>query len=101
MDNMAFSCGIIFMGPKSSANLVRHEYGHIVHMWQIGPGDYITKVAMPSAASFWLNPKNKYYESQPWEYIAEVLGKTKPPQSGYLPYADELAFIYWIYTIVS
>ena len=99
MDNAAFSCGVIFMGPNSSANLVKHEYGHIVHMGQIGVSDYISKVAVPSATSFWLFPGNDYYTSQPWEYIAEYWGDTAPPPKGYLSFADEMALIYWLFTV--
>ena len=100
MDDMAFSFGTIYMGPISSADLVKHEYGHAVHMMQIGPVNYAFKVALPSAVSFWLFPKNPYYESQPWEYIAEFFGQPSPPTEGYLTYADELAFVYWIFTFI-
>lgn len=96
----AFSFGVIFMGPESSANLVKHEYGHAVHLAQIGPKNYLKKVIVPSVASFWLFPDNAFYVSQPWEYIAEYWGDTDPPQDGYLDWADELAFVYWIYTFL-
>ena len=100
MGRAAFSFGIIFTGPKPSGNLLDHEYGHTVHLDQIGVVNYFTKVALPSIISFWIYNNNPYYESQPWEYIAEYFGKTVPPPDGYLKCADELALLYWLYTFL-
>ena len=97
----AFSFGVILTGPKPTDNLLAHEYGHTVHLDQIGVVDYATKVAIPSAISFWLIRPNPYYESQPWEYIAEYFGNTAPPSAGYLNHADEMALLYWLFTILT
>ena len=101
MGDSAFSFGVIFTGPDPSDNLLAHEYGHTIHLSQIGVADYASKVVLPSVASFWIYQQNPYYTSQPWEYIAEYFGKTAPPSNGYLACADELAIIYWIFTVLS
>ena len=85
------------MGPDSSAELMMHEYGHAVHFLHIGPLNYISKVAVPSVMSFWLIEENPYYESQPWEYIAEYYGGLTESKE-YWEYADELANLYALYT---
>ena len=100
MNNTAFTFGVVFMGPNSSADLVKHEYGHAVHAAQIGLFDYARFVALPSATSFWLYRNNPYYESQPWERIAEIFGKPAPPTNGYLPFSDIFANWYWLYTLI-
>ena len=100
MEDSAFSFGVIFTGPNPDDNLLAHEYGHTVHLSQIGIADYTAKVVVPSVTSFWIYRENPYYTSQPWEYIAEYFGKTALPSNGYLACADELAIIYWIFTVL-
>ena len=101
MKDMAFSFGIIFMGDTESENLVKHEYGHVVHLSQIGVWDYLSKVVFPSVTSFWIYRDNPYYESQPWEYIAEYFGGTTPSLVGYQENADIYAFLYWLFTMIT
>ena len=100
MEDSAFSFGVIFTGPNPSDNVLAHEYGHSVHLSQIGIVNYATRVVLPSVASFWIYQQNPYYTSQPWEYIAEYFGQTSPPSNGYLACADELAIIYWVFTVL-
>ena len=80
-------------------DLVRHEYAHAVHLAHIGPLDYALKVAMPSAISFHSNPDNSDYYSQPWEYIADMLGGADKPNSTYLPNAAKEGAFYYLFTL--
>ena len=100
MKKSAFSFGVIFTGPNPDDNLLAHEYGHTVHLSQIGIANYVAKVVVPSVTSFWIYRENPYYTSQPWEYIAEYFGKTARPSDEYLACADEWAIIYWIFTFL-
>jgi len=68
------SFGLIFLGPNVDAQIVRHEYGHFVHLLIIGVDNYISHVAIPSLHDYWTNvPYDEYY-SEPQEYIADILG---------------------------
>lgn len=87
------------MGYDSDENLVKHEYGHVVHMSQIGVLNYVFKAAVPSVFSYNLNLNNPEYFSQPWEYIADVLGNVESEGRSYQPYADFLGKIYYIFTV--
>lgn len=75
MGKSAFSCGIIFMGSEiEDAATLCHEYGHYVHLSQIGFENYFTKAVVPSVIGFWAQvPQDKYY-SLPWGYTADILG---------------------------
>lgn len=102
MGSNAFSAGVILMGSDAiGASMVRHEYGHFVHLSQIGWDSYLVNVVFPSLVGFWSNvPMDEYY-SQPWEYIAEILGNVERTNYTYAPYANEQAFIYWLYTLLA
>ena len=39
---------------------------------------------------------SEHYKSQPWERIADHLGDVTGET--YLPYADTIGFLYWLYT---
>ena len=99
----AFSFGIIVMGNKvTDVDDVRHEYGHAVHMSQIGIGPYLITSAIPSLIGFWTGIEYDYYYSQPWEYIADYLGGVTRDDGAYnyAPWADSVAKYYWLTTLM-
>ena len=88
--NGAFSAGIIFWGSDvgadaESVTLLKHEYGHAVHLSQIGWESYITWVLIPSVVNYYRGVEYDDYYSQPWEYIADMLGGVER-MSGSQPY---------------
>jgi hypothetical protein len=96
----AFSFGIIFLGDRvRDINTVRHEYGHSVHLSQIGFVNYTTKVFIPSLCGFWGVVQYEDYYSQPWEYIADVLGGVERTGYQYSQNVENISFIYWIFTL--
>ena len=103
----AFSLGIIVMdgyyktaSASDFSSVLKHEYGHRVHMDQIGVPAYLATVAVPSLASAALSYVSPFvynnYESLPWENIAEQLGDVN---GTYLPGAEAAASVYWAYTL--
>jgi len=97
MKDALFSFGVIFVGDEvDSTNLLRHEYGHVLQLKEIGVWGYIQFVAMPSVACFWATeagvlPSNLYY-NLPWENIADRYGGAK---RDYYSGMTELADNYW------
>ncbi len=76
---------------------LKHEYGHYLHLQQIGLKSYTACVAIPSFIGSKLDLSAESYYSQPWEYIAEVLGE--PERSfDYWPNSEIYATAYWILT---
>ena len=107
-DNSALSFGIIVMDDfaktatqESFSKLLNHEWGHAKHFSQIGLPAYSATVAIPSligAGLRYASPfVDRYYESLPWENIAEQLGGVN---GEYLPGATTIGSIYWIYTLL-
>ena len=103
----AFSFGMIVMDDdyvfdQLGVNTLKHEYGHRLHMNDIGVVSYTMTTAIPSLICAGLtNVKilpNKYYYSLPWEHIAEHYGGAQ--RSWYTSWSDDLATIYWIFTMV-
>ena len=89
--DIGFSAGIIFLGAGVRADepgvaTLKHEYGHVVHLAQIGWESYIVWVLIPSVYNFHRGVKYKDYYSQPWEYIADILGGVDR-SNGSQPYA--------------
>ena len=99
MEDNAFSFGVILMGTGvSDESTVRHEYGHCVHLSQIGVRNYASKVAIPSVVSFWSGTTYDSYYSQPWEYIADELGNVNRSGYQYSNHAAKNAQFYWLFT---
>ena len=106
-EKVGFSAGIIFIGKAveaddSGAALLRHEYGHVLHLSQVGWESYIMWVVVPSVAGFLKGTKYGVYFSQPFEYIADMLGGVVRTD-GAKPYvyaddAQERAEAYWQFT---
>ena len=99
-----FSYGIIFLGNNANdINLLKHEYGHFLHLCQIGFVNYTAKVLFPSLCDYWSDvPYSKYY-SEPQEYIADVLGKTNRTYGGMAyPYeiSNSEAILYYLFTMI-
>ena len=97
METSAFSYGIILMGSDvNDPNLVRHEYGHVQQLDEIGLADYTTFVVLPSVTCFYLTEfgmlKRSMYYSLPWEYVANMYGQA---EGHYTEWAGDAAQAYW------
>ncbi|MBE6958455.1 MAG: RHS repeat-associated core domain-containing protein [Ruminococcaceae bacterium] len=111
----ACSYGVIVMDPAylkeyrhAFADTLKHEYGHAVHMKQVGIVTYTTQAAIPSlisaaiadpdAAGFrgWMSQN---YHSLPWERIADQLGEVSG--NTYLSGANALGSLYYGYTLLT
>ena len=89
--NVGFSAGVIFLGDSVNADAqgvatLKHEYGHAVHLSQIGWESYTALVLIPSIVNFHRGVAYADYYSQPWEYIADMLGGVERT-NGNSPYA--------------
>ena len=109
MGNDMASFGVILMGPdaghrQNAIEDVKHEYGHSVHFSQIGIVNYAATVAIPSLTGYFTVSSENYY-SQPWEYVAEILGGVTNRMHNGQPYpysssAPIWGGIYWAYTFL-
>ena len=99
-----FSFGMVFFGSEiDDINLVRHEYGHAVHLSHIGFVNYAKKAVIPSLCDYWEGvPYGRYY-SEPQEYIADILGGAERTYLG-APYPYEIsngtAIMYYLYSLI-
>ena len=96
----SFSFGFIGLSKmQQNSNTLKHEYGHTVQLENMGMGNYIANVAVPSITINILSRQGKLpydYYSYPWEAEANKLGgatlsdSLKPPlpQGGYTSYWD-------------
>ena len=97
----SFSFGAMFIAPgvsnyseKDAIATVRHEYGHTVHLEQLGTVPYLFTVAIPSMTSTGkmlelykkLFGVNDYYEL-PWDLIPDLLGGVDPETRRHSPEA--------------
>jgi hypothetical protein len=104
MGSSALSFGIILLGSEnlnqdSFENTLNHEYGHKVHMQQIGVTDYFLTTAIPSLMGAALHKDSfgfTYYD-MPWERTADYLGGVN---RDYLPNTNKMAAIFWACTLV-
>ena len=100
LDSSALFYGVILLGDQCDAETLKHEYGHYLQLQQIGYVCYTVYVAAPSLFGSTQGLSNESYYSQPWEYIAEVLGQ--PVRSfDYLPNSDIEASKYWLKAILA
>ena len=72
------SFGAIFLTKESNhrsypEDVVRHEYGHVEQLKQLGPVNYLLCIMLPSWQEWGVG---EYYD-KPWEVTAEVLGKVE------------------------
>jgi hypothetical protein len=105
--NVGFSAGVIFLGPGVTDNgagiaTLKHEYGHVVHLSEIGWESYTVWVLIPSIVNYHRGVGYDEYYSQVWEYIADVLGGVER-MNGQQPYAyapgtQERAIEYYQFT---
>ena len=102
--NVGFSLGVILVGKNSnSTDLIKHEYGHRVHLSQIGLSDYIFYVVLPSVICYNAEVEYADYYSLPWEFVADVLGDVSRDNGQYV-YADlspEAALLYYLLTLTQ
>ena len=104
-----FSVGIIFLGSETqnwdnAVETIQHEYGHSVHLSQIGLSAYLSTVAVPSVIGHTFVKYDQYY-SQPWECIADIFGGVITRTDSYgQPYQYSanawLLGLYWTYTYI-
>jgi len=73
VDNRSFSFGVLFiqrgLNPENENHqlIVKHEYGHFLDFWKIGPIAYLAAVGIPSILS---KGHPNYYELK-WEASAD------------------------------
>ncbi len=104
-----FSVGVIFLGSETknwdnAVETMQHEYGHSVHLSQIGVSAYLSTVAVPSVIGHSFAGYNQYY-SQPWECVADIFGGVITRTDSYgQPYQYStnawLLGLYWTYTYI-
>ena len=96
MGNSGFTFGAILIGPDVDANLVRHEYGHMVQLWETDIITYTACFAMPSIACYWLSEWDVLswddYNNRPWEYLADQFGGASREHASW---AAPVGEIYW------
>jgi hypothetical protein len=99
MDQSAFSCGIIILGENiTDPNILRHEYGHVLQLAEIGVSGYISFVVIPSVTCYWATEGGllswDYYYDYPWEAKANQYGNVKfDTRSEIMNLADS----YWLF----
>ena len=86
----------------TDADLVRHEYGHMIQLSKLGFEGYCYFVMGPSISGYWLTkakviPNNIYYDL-PWEYKANEFGKIHMSDTGWL---KTLSDMYWLFSRVA
>ena len=86
---------------QKGINTVKHEYGHWVHLSQIGPILYFITTAIPSLVGAGLNnagrlPTDLYY-NLPWERLADFYGGVHRPE--HTDWSLVGAFIFWVHTV--
>ena len=105
-NGIGFSFGFIALDHYYSANeyginTLKHEYGHKLHMEEVGVLSYSITVAAPSltgAAMSNAGLLGVHYYSLPWEYIADQYGGVN--RTGYEPWANDIAVYYWVFSIL-
>lgn len=63
--------------PTTSADIVKHEYGHTQQLDKMGWKDYMVNVVVPSVTAYHLDKQgilNYDYYGSPWEADADALG---------------------------
>ena len=96
----SFTFGVIFMGKEGGENLLRHEYGHIIQLKNLGVKNYYKYVVKPSVDRYKKTKKGinseiynwDTYYSTPWEYQADQYGGAARQ---YQPWAKESSERYW------
>ena len=106
-EGSGFSCGIIFLdkdlvqNDASGVATLKHEYGHVRHLSQIGVPRYLCTVVLPSAIGAYFSNRDSLpvdYYSLPWERIADHLGDVQGRT--YEPWANNIASAYWLFFCV-
>ena len=94
-----------YTNDEIGMRVLRHEYGHYLHMQEIGLPVYTAKVALPSLLGAVIADEHgtpfqqllyRNYHSLPWERIADAFGGVSRK---YLSGTDELAYFYLLYTL--
>jgi RHS repeat-associated protein len=100
------SLGIILLDDnykydKRGINALNHEYGHRLHMDDIGVVNYLVTTAIPSflgATLKTLKVTDVHYYSLPWEYVADFYGGVNRP--GYEAWANQAGARFLLYTLI-
>ena len=105
-DGGGASFGIIILddyyhGDQLGIDVLNHEYGHILHMNDVGPVAYFFTTAIPSLTFAGLKSAgiiDVHYHSLPWEYVADRYGNVNWP--GYTDWAEWQGSAFWLYTMI-
>ena len=84
---------------RNGRNTRNHEYGHYLHLRDIGVVKYACKVVLPSligATLSQLDMLDAYYYDLPWEHIADKYGGVS--RAEYASWASAMAAIYWLFS---
>ena len=84
---------------ETGINTLKHEYGHKLHMDDIGVVNYLLTTAIPSLIGAGLSNAGIIdvdYYSLPWEYVANMYGNVS--HNGYTSWADEAGVFFWTFT---
>ncbi len=102
LNDKAMSIGVIFIGDEVSSDkrLIRHEFGHIIQLREIGLMKYLNFIAVPSVTYMALNELGfssygSYYDTK-WECLADMLGGVR---RNHAPGAEIKATEYWLFVI--
>ena len=101
------SFGVIFLTRETNTrsypeDMVRHEYGHIKQLEQLGVAKYFLCIFIPS----WQKWGSKDYYNKPWEITADSLGsvQSRPHTNGdisegfaYLDASSRLGPLVWMF----
>ena len=104
----AFSFGLIALDDmhesttlQDFSTVLKHEYGHAVHLQQVGLPTYAVTTAFPSLIGAGLASISDYvyanYYNLPWERVADYLGGVN---RGYVSGANTCGSLFWLYTYV-
>ncbi len=89
-------------GESSFSNTLNHEYGHFLHMIQIGGYAYTATVAVPSLIGAGLSHVSDWvddnYYNLPWERIADKLGQVDRENTPH--WANTVVSLYWMFTAI-
>lgn len=84
---------------ETGINTLKHEYGHKLHMDDIGVANYLFTTAIPSLIGAGLSNAGIIdidYYSLPWEYVANMYGGVS--HSEYTSWASDYGTAFWMYT---
>ena len=89
-----------YVYDETGINTLKHEYGHRLHMNDIGVANYLFTTAIPSLIGAGLSKAEIMdidYYSLPWEYVDNMYGNVS--HNKYTSWADEAGIFFWLLTL--